>query len=90
VKSFQRDYKAYPHGLSILASDLDQAFTFYLFPAIHWRRLRTSNKLERLNLEIRRRLNSIGRHPDETGCLTLIQQVTTRYAKDTRGVSVTE
>ncbi|WP_368731149.1 transposase, partial [Pseudomonas sp. GW531-E2] len=57
---------------------------------MHWRRLRTSNKLERLNLEIRRRLNSIGRHPDETGCLTLIQQVTTRYAKDTRGVSVTE
>ena len=42
--------------------------------------MRTSNKLERLNKEIRRRLNVIGRHPDEMGCLSLIYAVTKKYA----------
>ncbi len=42
--------------------------------------MRTSNKLERLNKEIRRRLNVVGRHPDELGCLSLIYAVTKKYA----------
>jgi len=41
--------------------------------------MRTSNKLERLNSEIRRRLNVIGRHSDELGCLSLIYAVTKKH-----------
>ena len=33
-----------------------------------------------MNLEIRRRLNVIGRHPSEEGCLALVYQVSKRHA----------
>jgi len=79
--SFVREYrKIYPTAAGRLQGDLDQALTFYLFPSSHWRRIRTSNKLERLNLEIRRRLNVIGRHPSEEGCLALVYQTAKRHA----------
>ena len=39
----------------------------------------------RLNKEIRRRLDVIGRHPDETGCLSLIYGFTKKYADQQRG-----
>lgn len=79
--AFVREYrKIYPTAVSRLQNDLEQALTFYLFPTAHWRRIRTSNKLERLNLEIRRRLNVIGRHPSEEGCLALVYQTAKRHA----------
>ncbi len=81
VKKFQATFrKEFPTAVSRLEADLDQCLSFYLFPAHHWKRMRTSNKLERLNKEIRRRLNVIGRHPDELGCLSLIYAVTKKYA----------
>jgi putative transposase len=81
VKKFQTAFrKEFPAAVSRLEADLDQCLSFYLFPAHHWKRMRTSNKLERLNREIRRRLNVIGRHPDELGCLSLIYAVTKKYA----------
>lgn len=81
VKKFQTSFrKEFPAAVSRLEADLDQCLSFYLFPAHHWKRMRTSNKLERLNKEIRRRLNVIGRHPDELGCLSLIYAVTKKYA----------
>ena len=81
VKKFQSSFrKEFPAAVSRLEADLDQCLSFYLFPAHHWKRMRTSNKLERLNREIRRRLDVIGRHPDELGCLSLIYAVTKKYA----------
>jgi transposase-like protein len=80
--------KEFTTAVERLDADLDQCLSFYLFPVRHWRRMRTSNKLERLNKEIRRRLNVIGRHPDELGCLSLIYAVTTKYAKSQRRFGV--
>ena len=81
IKNFKKEFsKAYPTAVSRLEEDLDQCLTFYLFPSNHWKRIRTSNKLERLNKEIRRRMDVIGRHPDELGCLSLIYQVGKKYA----------
>ena len=82
LEKFVREYrKIYPQAVSRLLNDIDQSLTFYLFPAAHWRRIRTSNKLERMNLEVRRRLNVIGRHPSEEGCLALVYQTTKRHAE---------
>ena len=73
VKDFKRDFaKTYPTAFERLMTDLDQCLVFYIFPTNHWKRVRTSNKLERLNKEIKRRLKVVGRHPDEHGCLSLI------------------
>lgn len=95
AKQFAKDFKktfskTYPTACDRLAHDFDQCMAFYLFPANHWRRMRTSNKLERLNKEIKRRLKVIGRHPDEHGCLSLIYAVSVRYAILQRGFKITE
>ncbi len=44
------------------------------------RRIRTSNMLERVNHEVRGRIDVIGRHPSEAGCLALVFQITRRHA----------
>lgn len=80
LQAFKREYvKIYPSAVGRLESDLDQALTFFLFPSAHWKRIRTSNRLERLNKEVRRRLNVIGRHPSEAGCLSLVYATCKRY-----------
>ena len=48
---------------------LERGFTaatqFYAFPEPHWARLRTTNSLERLHTEIKRRIRSAGAFPTE-------------------------
>lgn len=91
IQHFKKDFaKKYPTAWERLTTDLDQCLAFYLFPANHWRRIRTSNKLERLNKEIKRRLKVIGRHPDEHGCLSLIYAVSKRYAQQQNGFTVSD
>ena len=91
LQEFKKQFsKRYPTAVSRLDTDIDQCLTYYLFPAYHWRRIRTGNKIERLNREIRRRLKVIGRHPDEEGCLSLIYHVSRKYAFGQRGCRVDE
>lgn len=91
VKEFKKSFaKTYPTATERLMTDLDQCLAFYLFPSNHWKRVRTSNKLERLNKEIKRRLKVVGRHPDEHGCLSLIYAVSRNYAKQQNGFTVTD
>jgi putative transposase len=91
VKDFKRDHaKTYPTAFERLMTDLDQCLVFYIFPTNHWKRVRTSNKLERLNKEIKRRLKVVGRHPDEHGCLSLIYAVSQKYAKQQNRFTVTD
>lgn len=81
VIEFRREFgKRYATATERLMTELDQCLAFYIFPSNHWRRMRTTNKLERLNKEIKRRLKVIGRHPDEHGCLSLIYGVSKKYA----------
>ena len=83
LTAFKREYaKIYPSALRCLDDDLDQSLMFYLFPVNHWKRIRTSNRLERMNKEIRRRLRVIGRHPSEAGCLSLVFQICKRYQEN--------
>lgn len=86
IADFKRKYRnVFPSAIECLERDLSQCLTFYMFPSNHWRRIRTSNRLERMNLEIRRRLNSIGRHPHEEGCLALIYRICERHAEGKNG-----
>jgi transposase-like protein len=52
--------------------------------------VRTSNCLERMNLEIRRRLNVIGRHSSELGCLSLVYGITKEYSESKRAFLVSD
>lgn len=89
IENFKNSFhKRYPTAVEILQYDLDQCLTFFLFPPKQWQKIRTSNKIERLHLEIRRRLNVIGRHPSEDGCLSLIFHVAKNYSHPQQGMRV--
>jgi putative transposase len=70
---FNRRYgKEFPTATEVLAKDLAECLTFYRFPESHWKRIRTSNVLERAFLEVRRRTDVIKRLPDEMSALALV------------------
>jgi transposase-like protein len=55
-----------------MEENLSEGFTVYDFPLEHRRTIRTSNSLERINKEIRRRTKVVGVFPNEASCLRLI------------------
>jgi transposase-like protein len=61
---------------------LPQGFTVFTFPATHRRRLRTTNLVERLNEEIRRRTRVARLFPNEASCLRLVTAVIMEIAED--------
>jgi hypothetical protein len=44
---------------------------FYAFPPAHWRKLRSTNPLERFNKEIGRRTDVVGIFPDDRSLIRL-------------------
>jgi putative transposase len=55
-----------------LEVNIGEGLTVFAFPQSHQQRLRTSNGLERLNQEIRRRTRVVGVFPNEASCLRLV------------------
>jgi putative transposase len=55
-----------------LEENLSEGFTVFDFPLEHRKSIRTTNSLERINKEIRRRTRVVGVFPNEASCLRLI------------------
>lgn len=55
--------------------NIPEGFTVFAFPRAHQRRLRTSNYLERLSQEIKRRTRVVRVFPNEQACLRLISAI---------------
>jgi putative transposase len=55
--------------------NIPEGFTVFSFPRDHQRRLRTSNFLERLSQEIKRRTRVVRVFPNEQSCLRLISAI---------------
>ena len=55
--------------------NIPEGFTVFSFPREHQRRLRTSNQLERLSQEIKRRTRVVRLFPNELSCLRLISAI---------------
>ena len=51
---------------------IEETLTFMHFPSQHWRKIRTTNMLERVNREIKRRTRSVGAFPDGNSALMLV------------------
>jgi transcriptional regulator with GAF, ATPase, and Fis domain len=49
-----------------------ETLSYYAFPNEHWRRIRTSNPMERIMREIRRRTRVVGCFPDDNSALMLV------------------
>jgi transposase-like protein len=55
--------------------NLPEGFTVFAFPREHQRRLRTSNYLERLSQEVKRRTRIVRVFPNEKSCLRLVSAI---------------
>jgi transposase-like protein len=58
-----------------MEANLPQGFTVFAFPRDHQRRLRTSNPLERVNKELKRRTRVAGLFPNEASLLRLVSAI---------------
>ncbi|MFB3069401.1 MAG: IS256 family transposase [Gemmatimonadales bacterium] len=67
--------KELPEAMACLTSGFAAATTFYAFPPSHWKKIRTTNGLERLHGEIKRRTKAVGAFPDRASALRLITAV---------------
>jgi transposase-like protein len=62
----------YAASAEALASDPFELLTFFSFPKAQWKTLRTTNVIERLNEEFRRRVKTQGALPTEDSALILL------------------
>jgi putative transposase len=70
--AIQKYAKSAPRLSAWLEENLAEGFTVFDFPLEHRRSIRTTNSLERVNREIRRRTRVVGIFPNEASCLRLI------------------
>jgi len=71
-KFLERYGREFPAACEVLSQHLEECLTFYRFPQLHWRSIRSTNALERAFKEVRRRTNVIGRFPGENAALAVV------------------
>ncbi|HKA01422.1 MAG TPA: transposase, partial [Candidatus Solibacter sp.] len=79
----------YPAAMECVERDLEECVTYLRFPEVHHQRIRTTNRLERLNGESRRRTKVIPRFPTERSCLSLLYASLMTASKHWRGIPMT-
>ena len=55
-----------------IETGIDETLTYMDYPAQHWNKIRTTNLIERVNREIKRRTRVIGAFPDGQSALMLV------------------
>jgi putative transposase len=64
-----------PKVAAMLEQAEDDILAFYAFPDAHWRKLRSTNPLERFNREIGRRTDVVGIFPDDASLVRLVSML---------------
>ena len=73
IEKYQR---VYPTAIECLQRDLEASLTFYAFPKKHWKTIRTSNVIERLFGEVKRRSHKMAAaFRNEGSCVLLFYAV---------------
>lgn len=65
----------FSEAVDCLENGFEAATQYFAFPERHWMRIRSTNGLERLHGEIKRRTRAIGAFPDRASALRLITAV---------------
>ena len=72
----------YPEAMDILEDGLEDSLQYYAFPEIDSRKIASTNTIERLNKEIRRRSKVIGIFPSVDSYIRLICSYLMEYEED--------
>lgn len=74
--------KSAPKFVTWLENNIEEGLTIYSFPRYTWRKLRTSNTLERINREVKRRTKVATLFPNEESCLRLVTAILREINED--------
>jgi transposase-like protein len=76
LAAFQAKYqKRYPEAIRSLTEDEEHLLTFYAFPPVMHRSIRSTNAIESLLSNVRQRTDQIDAFTTETSCLTIVWAV---------------
>ncbi len=78
----QRYRAVAPKLAAWMEENLPEGLMVFAFPQAHWRLIRTTNGLERLNQEIRRRTRVARLFPNEASCLRLVTAVVMEISEE--------
>jgi len=67
--------KQIPEAIECLRKGFPAATRYFAFPQLHHKRIRSTNSLERLHGEIKRRIRAVGAFPDRASALRLVTAV---------------
>jgi putative transposase len=74
--------KRFPKAVAIFEAGIADALTYLSFPGSHHPRIRTTNMLERLFKEVKRRTSVVGVFPNETSASTLATEIALRSSEE--------
>ncbi len=67
--------KRFPKAAALMNKDREDVLAFRSFPQLHWRRIWSTNLLERVNEEIKRRTRVVGIFPNDASITRLVGAV---------------
>ncbi len=74
--------KRFPKAVSVFEAGIGGALTYLSYPGSHHPRIRTTNMLERLFREVKRRTRVVGVFPNETSAATLATEIALRSSEE--------
>jgi putative transposase len=74
--------KSFPKAVSVFKAGMEDALTYLRYPGSHHARIRTTNVLERLFKEVKRRTKVVGVFPNETSASTLATEIILRSSEE--------
>jgi putative transposase len=74
--------KRFPKAVSVFEAGIEGALTYLGYPGSHHARIRTTNMLERLFKEVKRRTRVVGVFPNESSAATLATEIVLRSSEE--------